>query len=116
MAEAGAVLAGGHTVEGQELLYGLAVTGTVHPDKIWRNAGAEPGDALVLTKPLGTGVVTTAAKADMVDPAHLSTALRWMACWATSPSTQCCTSPPSSRPASTCASQAASSATTSPAR
>jgi selenide,water dikinase len=79
MAEAGAVLAGGHTVEGQELLYGLAVTGTVHPDKIWRNAGAKVGDALVLTKPLGTGLVTTAAKADMADPAHLSTALRWMA-------------------------------------
>jgi selenide,water dikinase len=78
MAEAGAVLAGGHTVEGQELLYGLAVTGTVHPEKIWRNAGAEAGDALVLTKPLGTGVVTTAAKAEMADPAHLSTALRWM--------------------------------------
>jgi selenide,water dikinase len=79
MAEADAVLAGGHTVEGQELLYGLAVTGTVHPEKIWRNAGAKVGDALVLTKPLGTGVVTTAAKAEMADPAHLSTALRWMA-------------------------------------
>jgi selenide,water dikinase len=79
LAEAGAVLAGGHTVEGQELLYGLAVTGTVHPEKIWRNAGAEPGDVLVLTKPLGTGVITTAAKAEMADSAHLSTALRWMA-------------------------------------
>jgi selenide,water dikinase len=79
MAEADAVLAGGHTVEGQELLYGLAVTGTVHPEKIWRNAGAKVGDALVLTKPLGTGVVTTAAKAELADPAHLSTALRWMA-------------------------------------
>jgi len=79
LAEAGAVLAGGHTVEGQELLYGLAVTGTVHPEKIWRNAGARPGDALVLSKPLGTGIVTTAAKAEMVEPAHLSTALRWMA-------------------------------------
>jgi selenide,water dikinase len=78
LAEAGAVLAGGHTVEGQELLYGLAVTGTVHPERIWRNAGAEPGDALLLTKPLGTGLVTTAAKAEMADPAHLSTALRWM--------------------------------------
>jgi selenide,water dikinase len=78
LAEAGAVLAGGHTIEGQELLYGLAVTGTVHPDKIWRNAGAEPGDALVLTKPLGTGVITTAAKAEMADPGDLSTALRWM--------------------------------------
>jgi selenide,water dikinase len=79
LAEAGAVLAGGHTIEGQELLYGLAVTGTVHPNRIWRNGGALPGDALVLTKPLGTGVLTTAAKAEMVDPAHLSTALRWMA-------------------------------------
>lgn len=76
--EAGGVLAGGHTVEGQELLYGLAVTGTVHPDRIWRNAGALAGDVLVLTKPLGTGVLTTAAKAEMVDPADLSTALRWM--------------------------------------
>jgi len=78
LAEAGAVLAGGHTVEGKELLYGLAVTGTVHPEKIWRNAGARPGDALLLSKPLGTGVITTAAKAEMADPTHLSTALRWM--------------------------------------
>jgi len=78
MAESGAVLAGGHTVEGQELLYGLAVTGTVHPDKIWRNGGALPGDVLVLTKPLGTGLVTTAAKGGMADPDHLATAMRWM--------------------------------------
>ena len=76
--EAGAVLAGGHTVEGQELLYGLAVTGTVHPDRIWRNGGARPGDLLLLTKPLGTGLVTTAAKAELVDPTHLATAMRWM--------------------------------------
>jgi selenide,water dikinase len=77
--EAGAVLAGGHTVEGQELLYGLAVTGTVHPDRIWRNGGAQPGDLLLLTKPLGTGLLTTAAKAELVDPGDLATALRWMA-------------------------------------
>jgi selenide,water dikinase len=76
--EAGGVLAGGHTVEGHELLYGLAVTGTVHPDRIWRNAGARHGDTLLLTKPLGTGLVTTAAKAELADPVHLSTALRWM--------------------------------------
>jgi selenide,water dikinase len=76
--EAGALLAGGHTVEGQELLYGLAVTGTVHPDAIWRNGGARPGDVLVLTKPLGTGLVTTAAKADLVAPDALGTAMRWM--------------------------------------
>jgi selenide,water dikinase len=76
--EAGAVLAGGHTVEGHELLYGLAVTGTVHPQRIWRNGGAQPGDLLLLTKPLGTGLVTTAAKAGMADPDHLATAMRWM--------------------------------------
>jgi selenide,water dikinase len=76
--EAGAVLAGGHTVEGNELLYGLAVTGTVHPERIWRNGGALPGDLLLLTKPLGTGLVTTAARAGMVDPGHLATAMRWM--------------------------------------
>jgi len=78
MAESGAVLAGGHTVEGQELLYGLAVTGTVHPNRVWRNGGALPGDVLVLTKPLGTGLVTTAAKGGMADPDHLTTAMRWM--------------------------------------
>lgn len=76
--EAGAVLAGGHTIEGQELLYGLAVTGTVHPKRIWRNGGARPGDVLVLTKPLGTGLVTTAAKGDETSGATLSTAVRWM--------------------------------------
>lgn len=76
--EAGAVLAGGHTIEGQELLYGLAVTGTVHPEKIWRNGGARPGDLLVLTKPLGTGLVTTAAKGNEASGAALSTAVRWM--------------------------------------
>ncbi len=78
MAESGAVLAGGHTVEGAELLYGLAVTGTVHPDKVWRNGGAIPGDVLVLTKPLGTGLVTTAAKGGMAKADHLATAMRWM--------------------------------------
>jgi selenide,water dikinase len=78
MAESGAVLAGGHTVEGAELLYGLAVTGTIHPEKVWRNGGALPGDALILTKPLGTGLVTTAAKGGMADPDHLATAMRWM--------------------------------------
>jgi selenide,water dikinase len=76
--ESGAVLAGGHTVEGQELLYGLAVSGTVHPDRIWKNDGARPGDVLVLTKPLGTGVITTGAKAELVDPESLTTAIRWM--------------------------------------
>jgi selenide,water dikinase len=57
VAEAGAVVAGGHTVRSPELLYGLAVTGVVHPDRVLRNAGARAGDALVLTKPLGSGLV-----------------------------------------------------------
>lgn len=60
--EAGTVLAGGHSVRDDELKYGMAVTGIVHPDHIWTNAGARPGDALVLTKALGTGVLSTAVK------------------------------------------------------
>jgi len=76
--EAGAALAGGHTLEGDELLYGMAVTGRVHPDRIWRNRGARPGDLLVLTKPLGTGLITTAAMAELTDPGHLAMAIRWM--------------------------------------
>ena len=68
---AGAVLAGGHTIRDQEPKYGLAVVGTVHPDGIWPKSGARPGDALFLTKPLGTGLVL-AAKGD------LDEAVRWM--------------------------------------
>lgn len=60
--EAGAVLVGGHTVEDGELKYGLSVTGIVHPDKVITNAKAQAGDALVLTKPLGTGIIATALK------------------------------------------------------
>jgi len=60
--EAGAVVAGGHTITSPEPFYGLAVTGSVHPDQVLRKGGAEPGDQLYLTKPLGTGVITTAAK------------------------------------------------------
>ena len=54
--ESGAVLAGGHSVEDAEPKFGLAVTGTVHPDKVWSNAAAHVGDELVLTKPIGSGV------------------------------------------------------------
>ncbi len=61
-AAAGCTVVGGHTVRDAEIKFGLSVTGTVHPDKIVTNAGAKPGDVLVLTKPLGTGFVTTAAK------------------------------------------------------
>ena len=60
--EAGIDIVGGHTIKTDEPIYGLAVTGTVHPDRIFSNAGARPGDVLVLTKPLGIGIVTTAAK------------------------------------------------------
>jgi selenide,water dikinase len=63
VAEAGAILAGGHTIRDAEAKYGLAVAGTVHPDRVWRKSGARPGDVLVLTKPLGTGLVLTAVRA-----------------------------------------------------
>ena len=62
LAEAGAIVVGGHTVDDPELKYGLAVTGVIDPGRIVRNTGARPGDALVLTKGLGTGVLTTALK------------------------------------------------------
>lgn len=67
--EAGASLVGGHTVDNPELLYGLSVTGRVDPRRILTNAGARPGDLLVLTEPLGLGVVATAAMAGLADPA-----------------------------------------------
>jgi len=66
--EAGAVLVGGHTVIDDEFKYGLAVTGKVHPDKIVTNHGVQIGDRLILTKPLGTGIVATAIKAGLVSP------------------------------------------------
>ena len=64
--ESGAVLAGGHTVEDSEPKFGLAVTGIVHPEKIWRNIGALPGDELILTKPIGSGVLFNANLKDKV--------------------------------------------------
>jgi selenide,water dikinase len=73
--EAGAVLMGGHTVEDPELKYGLSVTGTVHPKKIRTNRGAQMGDVLVLTKPLGTGIISTAHKAEMAEPGILQGAI-----------------------------------------
>ena len=60
--EAGALLVGGHSIDDVELKYGLSVTGVVHPDKVMTNAGARPGDRLVLTKPIGTGIIATAVK------------------------------------------------------
>lgn len=63
--EAGAVLAGGHSIQDDVPKYGLSVTGFVHPDRVFKNCGAKPGDVLILTKPLGTGVVNTAVKAEL---------------------------------------------------
>lgn len=63
--ESGAVLAGGHSIQDDVPKYGLSVTGFVHPDKIFKNCGARPGDVLILTKPLGTGIINTAVKAEM---------------------------------------------------
>lgn len=63
--EAGALLVGGHSIEDEELKYGLSVTGTVHPDKVLLNSGAKPGDKLLITKPLGIGVLSTAIKGDL---------------------------------------------------
>jgi len=65
--EAGVVLLGGHSIDDAEPKYGLAVTGFVHPDKVITNAGARPGDCIVLTKPIGIGIVTTALKRGLLD-------------------------------------------------
>jgi selenide,water dikinase len=70
--ESGAVIAGGHTIIDNELKFGLAVTGLVHPDRVVRNSTARPGDRLVLTKPIGTGLVTTGIKRDVVKDAALA--------------------------------------------
>jgi len=64
--ETGALLVGGHSVEDEEFKYGLSVTGTVHPDNILTNRGAGPGDRLILTKPIGTGIINTAVKGNLV--------------------------------------------------
>ncbi len=76
--EAGVAILGGHTVDDCEPKFGMAVTGTVHPDRILRNAGARIGDRLVLTKPIGTGILATAAKRDRIDPEALAEAIGWM--------------------------------------
>lgn len=77
--EAGAIIAGGHTIQGAEPIYGLAVTGFVHPDHVLTNAAAQPSDVLILTKPLGVGILTTAAKADLVERPLLDRLYRQMA-------------------------------------
>jgi selenide,water dikinase len=76
--EAGAVLAGGHTVDDPEPKYGLAVMGLIHPQRILTKGGARPGDVLVLTKPLGVGIITTAFKGNAAEPSHVDAAVASM--------------------------------------
>ena len=76
--EAGIALAGGHTIQDKEPKYGLAVIGIAHPDRLLTRGGARAGDALVLTKPLGSGVIVTAAKRGLADSTHVSDAVRCM--------------------------------------
>jgi selenide,water dikinase len=75
VAEAGAIVAGGHTIIDDEPKYGLCVLGLAHPDRILTKGGARPGDAVYLSKPLGTGLITTAAKFDEATPEHLAAAV-----------------------------------------
>ena len=76
--EAGVIITGGHSILDPEPKYGLAVTGFVHPEKVLTNSGAQPGDVLLLTKPLGIGVLTTANKAGLAEPETMRFATRLM--------------------------------------
>jgi selenide,water dikinase len=78
VSEAGGVIAGGHTIYDREPKYGLCVTGLVHPDRVFTKAGARPGDLLYLTKPLGTGLIVTAARNDRAERAWLDGAVEGM--------------------------------------
>src|SRR5437879_1909248 len=77
-AEAGIPIVGGHTVDDEEPKYGLSVTGTVHPERVVTPRSARPGDLLVLTKPIGTGTISTALKAGIASPEDVEQATRWM--------------------------------------
>ena len=77
--EAGVVLVGGHSIDDTELKYGLSVTGTVHPQRLVTNSGARPGDNIILTKPLGTGIINTALKAGMAPEETVAKVTRCMA-------------------------------------
>jgi selenide,water dikinase len=78
VAEAGGILAGGHTLDDKEPKYGLTVMGFVHPNRVLTKAGAQPGDMLILTKPLGVGIITTALKRQVADPNHTAAAVESM--------------------------------------
>jgi selenide, water dikinase len=75
---AGGLLAGGHTIRDEEPKYGLAVIGTVHPDRVWPKNGARPGDSLFLTKPLGTGLILSGYKRGAAGSQPLERAVKWM--------------------------------------
>jgi selenide,water dikinase len=77
--ESGATLVGGHSIEDTELKYGLSVTGVIHPSKVLTNVGAEAGDNLILTKPLGTGIINTAIKAGMAKEESIEMVTNYMA-------------------------------------
>ncbi len=79
MREAGVVLVGGHSVDDPELKYGLSVTGTVHPKRVLTKGGAKPGDQLILTKPIGTGIINTAVKARMAGEQVINAVVQSMA-------------------------------------
>jgi len=76
--EAGITISGGHTIDDNEPKYGMVITGFVHPDKIITNSGAKPGDVLVLTKPIGTGIITTAMKEDIASTETADNAIKIM--------------------------------------
>lgn len=76
--ESGAVVIGGHSIIDEEIKFGMAVTGTIHPDKIFRNVGVQEGDVLVLTKPLGTGIITTALKRGKASQESVDAAVKSM--------------------------------------
>jgi len=76
--ESGCLIVGGHTIEENEPTYGMAVLGTLHPNRIFRNRGARPGDLLYLTKPLGTGILATAIKADLATREEIEAAVQSM--------------------------------------
>jgi selenide,water dikinase len=78
MNEAECSVLGGHSIRTEDMLFGYAVTGTVHPKKVWRNVGARPGDLLIFTKPIGTGVITTALKKDKASSQSLAAAVNAM--------------------------------------
>ena len=74
MMEANCTVVGGHSIRDEEIKFGYAVTGTIHPNRIWKNVGARPGDALILTKPIGTGVISTALKQERAEATWVTAA------------------------------------------